>query len=667
MTDAVTTDVPTTTEYDWQEGASSAGSLVWVFISAYLTFLLCLAAYGWWSTKQKGLTTVEEHITDHFVAGRGFNFIVLSLTVFSTVYSGYTVVGVPEEVFNTGFNAFRWIMTIPVMAYTIALFGGRLQWLSVIRNYVSPTDFIKDRYNSHVLTLCVSGGLAFPALTYVLAQFKSMGSTIEGLSNGDIPAFAAAAVFCVIMILYETFGGLRAIAWTDTLQGAVLAFGFLMFYGAQEELFGGVKAAGNYIRTIDTMTYDNGNMLERAQIDSFFGFGAALFFSYCFYPQMIQRYQSAESNNTFRISMIALIFGSWLAVTCSLCTGMVALAYFETGNPEVAGSGAFGSIMRVTMNEGTGWNIIGSAMMTASLAAFMSTADSSINGFSCCLTLDWFKPYAWFWKPWAGADAAWDGNQILYIGKALSITCAVVALLLSNTDMELSPLLTMQGAILCQVFPVFFGGCFFDGLHPTSATAGFLVGFLISICAQCVGVDQCIQAGSTWYWGGLHPGLVACAINAVIFVVGSQLESMFGSQQMEMDMLKPKHDFPKKLIGWTLEGEGKRPWHWPYMLLPLSGLCLACFNIPWYRFADYGKPEEFVDGLPQYIRAGFVFAALNGMIALVSLIFFWEGGEPVAMDTVGLSEEDAEKDGVQVTADDEVGGAEMAKRDPAEP
>eukprot|EP00494_Astrolonche_serrata_P027679 UN27943 len=219
--------------------------------------------------------------------------------MFGTVYSGYTVVGVPEETFRYGFFSYRWLFTILPMVILMAWLGGRLQFLGHKRNYVSPTDYIKDRYNSHTLRALISCDLALAAVIYVLAQFKTMGSTIEALSDGEIDSMWASFILCIIMLIYEVFGGLRAIAWTDCIQASVLVCGFMLFYGVQEELFGGVEQAGKTMNEIGL-----GTLLSESSIQSWLGFGMTMFFAYPMYPQMIQRYQSAATPETLKKSMI---------------------------------------------------------------------------------------------------------------------------------------------------------------------------------------------------------------------------------------------------------------------------------------------------------------------------------------------------------------------------
>merc|ERR1719383_1526587 len=125
--------------------------------------------------------------------------------------------------------------------------ASRLHTLADARQYVSPTDFVKDRYGSWSLTWFTSLAMLFPTIVYAMAQFISMGATVLGMSDGKIDDFHAACVLCIIMIIYELFGGLRAIAYTDVIQGSVLIVAFLLFYIAQKDIFGGVEEANRFM------------------------------------------------------------------------------------------------------------------------------------------------------------------------------------------------------------------------------------------------------------------------------------------------------------------------------------------------------------------------------------------------------------------------------------
>ena len=57
-----------------------------------------------------------------------------------------------------------------------------------------------------------------------------MGRAVEGLTTlpPDVAFAWGVAVLAAIMLLYETLGGFRAVAWTDVIQGGILAVGFFV-------------------------------------------------------------------------------------------------------------------------------------------------------------------------------------------------------------------------------------------------------------------------------------------------------------------------------------------------------------------------------------------------------------------------------------------------------
>ena len=72
-------------------------------------------------------------------------------TVFASIFSGYTVVGIPNEAYNKGWTALRWMPLL--FSIFIGYFGTslRLRKASNIRNHQTPVDFITDRYQSQLL------------------------------------------------------------------------------------------------------------------------------------------------------------------------------------------------------------------------------------------------------------------------------------------------------------------------------------------------------------------------------------------------------------------------------------------------------------------------------------------------------------------------------------
>ena len=52
---------------------------------------------------------VADKLSAHYLAGRAIGPVLTTGTVFASFYSGYTVVGIPNEAYSNGWVALRWV------------------------------------------------------------------------------------------------------------------------------------------------------------------------------------------------------------------------------------------------------------------------------------------------------------------------------------------------------------------------------------------------------------------------------------------------------------------------------------------------------------------------------------------------------------------------------
>ena len=53
----------------------------------------------------------------------------------------------------------------------------------------------------------------------------AMGHVVAGIAGNLIPYWIGVLLLVLVIIVYETLGGLRAVAWTDVAQGSMLLIG----------------------------------------------------------------------------------------------------------------------------------------------------------------------------------------------------------------------------------------------------------------------------------------------------------------------------------------------------------------------------------------------------------------------------------------------------------
>ena len=77
---------------------------------------------------------------------------------------------------------------------------------------------------------------------YLLAQLSAMVLLLQGMTDiNPRTAFVAGVILLtVIMLVYETLGGFRAVAWTDMIQGGILMIGFVILLFVVLDHFGGL-------------------------------------------------------------------------------------------------------------------------------------------------------------------------------------------------------------------------------------------------------------------------------------------------------------------------------------------------------------------------------------------------------------------------------------------
>ena len=178
-------------------------------------YILSLIGIGWVGYKARE----ENSMKDFYLAGRGFGFLVLLLTLYATQYSGNTLFGFTGKAYRIGFS---WVMSLHFMTAIIAcylIFAPKLYHQAKQKGFITPVDFLDDRFQSSAISLIAAFVMIAALINYALAQLMAMGRAFQGLvSINPVQAYIYGVIFlAIIMGIYETLGGLRAVAWTCLL------------------------------------------------------------------------------------------------------------------------------------------------------------------------------------------------------------------------------------------------------------------------------------------------------------------------------------------------------------------------------------------------------------------------------------------------------------------
>ena len=204
------------------------------WLMAFVVLYWCYCIYWGFKSSQQAKTA-----TDYFVAGRRLGLWVFVLAATATSFSGWTFMGHPGLIYRDGFQyayASFYAITIP---FTGVMFLKR-QWILGKRfGYVTPGEMLSDYFKGdgvRILTVIIALCFSIP---YLGLQLAASGKLFNVLSDGLLTVEAGTWILAAVVLIYVASGGLRAVAYVDTLQCVLLAFGIVAVGFIAYDLVGG--------------------------------------------------------------------------------------------------------------------------------------------------------------------------------------------------------------------------------------------------------------------------------------------------------------------------------------------------------------------------------------------------------------------------------------------
>jgi Na+/proline symporter len=165
--------------------------------------------------------------SDYIVAGRQLGYGLTTFTIFATWFGAETTIGSAGAVYESGVAG----ATSDPFGYGVCLILMGLLFAIPLwrRKLTTLADLFRQRFSPRVEKLAVL--LMVPtSLLWAAAQIRAFGGVLSASSGFDVEVMITVAA--AIVIAYTAFGGMLADAWTDLVQGIVLAAGLIVLFGA---------------------------------------------------------------------------------------------------------------------------------------------------------------------------------------------------------------------------------------------------------------------------------------------------------------------------------------------------------------------------------------------------------------------------------------------------
>ncbi|NRB56942.1 MAG: sodium:solute symporter family protein [Salinicola sp.] len=444
---------------------------------------------------------VRESLDEYYLGGRGLGVMVLFFTFFATQYSGNTVVGYPPTAYRLGY---QYLVSVPffimiIMVYL--LFAPRLYALGRRFNLLTPVDWIDLRFRSKKVTILAAILMLYGLGNYLLEQFVAIGQGVSGLTGGTIPYQVGVVFFIVIMVAYSWLGGMRSVAYTDTIQGIALLFGvFTLLIGSLIYLGGLPTAAETMIAEAPEKlgAPTGGGLTTWFCLLVLVGIGAAI------YPHAFQRIFAARSERTLKRSFIRMAYMPFLTAGVVFMVGIIGIAAFPdltTAESEQL----VGMMANALANQNAFFYWAMVLLFGGVIAAIVSTADSVLLTFSSIVSNDLYGRYI-------APDA--DESRKILVGKLVGVAAVVVLVLIAwYPPGTLYQIFVLKFEVLIQTAPALILGLYWSRLNTQAVFVGMLAGTVLAAVFTFAGYRPL----------GVYSGLWGLLLNLIVCVGGSLL------------------------------------------------------------------------------------------------------------------------------------------------
>lgn len=443
-----------------------------------------------WVARQR----VGAGMSEYFLAGRAMGGLVAALTYSATTYSAFMLIGLAGLTYRGGVGALGFELIYLAGLSLVVFFGPRFWRVGRAFDYVTPAEMLGDRYGSRPLAVVVALVSCLFLIPYSAVQLMGIGYLLEGLTGGEVPFLMGVTIATLLAILWAYLGGMRSVAWTDSLQSVV------MIVSAVAVLLLVVRALGGAGAFAATLERDHAAWLAVPgpgyfDVSTFIGLSLPWFFFSISNPQVSQRLFVPRSIASMRVMVLGFLVFGFVYTLLSITWGFSALVLFpglenpDLATPRVLGSGIVPPLLAVLV-------------MLGITAAAISTVDSILLTLSSMVSRDLYGNLAR-----AGSEA----RQLL-AGRMVIPLIAVLAFLFARLRLDLIAVLSVaSSAGLLVMVPAIVGAFFWRRGSAAGAAASILGGAAVVLGLQLGG----------WRPLGQWPGVWGLAAAAAVFVAAS--------------------------------------------------------------------------------------------------------------------------------------------------
>ncbi len=512
------------------------GALDWGIIVGYFVIIFGLA---WWVIQKSKDTT-----DDYFLAGRNLGWFIVGASIFASNIGSEHIVGLAGSGTTDGvamahYELHAWCLL--VLGWVFVPFYMRSQVFTM-------PEFLEKRFSEPARWILSIISLVAYVLTKVAVGifaggivFRTLLPEIQvDLGFVVMDSFWIGSILVIVLTgLYTILGGLRAVAYTETMQTVILVLGSFLV------TIYGLKALGGWDELRQICGSDMFNLWKPLVPEGVEGVWApvkeegrmAWYFNnnypwlgmlfcapiiglwyWCTDQYIVQRTLGAPNETEARRGSIAAAFLKLLPVFIFIIPGLICFALAESGrNAELASilfengelnneqsQAAFPLMVKHVLPPG-----VRGIVVAGLLAALMSSLAGVFNASSTLFTMDLYSKF----RPQATQE------QLVWIGRFATAAMVVIGLMwvpvIQGARGLYDYLQGVQGYLAPPIFVVFFLGVFMKRANSAGCLATLIIGFILGVFR--LAVDTPIALNMAGYENGYTQGSFFWFVNNVYF------------------------------------------------------------------------------------------------------------------------------------------------------
>ena len=379
----------------------------------------------------------------YFLAGRGLSSVFIAGSLLLTNLSAAQLIGLNGSAYGYNLSSMGWEVTAAVSTVAMAfIFLPRY----LAGAFTTLPQFLSDRFDEGlrrmtvVLFMVGYGLVTIPGVLY--------SGSIAVLQLFDVPSlisvtYSQGLVITIIIVgcigaMYAIFGGLRAVAVSDTLNGiGLLIIGVLVPILGLSALGDGSVSAG--IQIITSSETDKLNAIGSSNDPTPFGtlFTGMIFanlFHWCTNQYVIQRTLAAKNLAEGQKGVLFSGFFKVLVPFLMMIPGVIAFHLYGSGMESI--DLAYPALIRDVLPK-----YMAGFFLAVLLGAVFSSFNSLINSAATLFCLDIYSP----WK-----NGSVNEVEMVRVAKVASVLIAIFSFIVA-------PLLQYAPEGLWQVMRIFTG------------------------------------------------------------------------------------------------------------------------------------------------------------------------------------------------------------------